>query len=65
MQKKNPKLAEIANKSGLCPSYVWRILNGERMPRIRTFKRIADALGVTMDTLYKRLRHFYEKDEEK
>ena len=64
MTTKNPKLKEIADKSGLSQTYVYRILKGERAPRgVYSFKRIADALGVTMDTLYRRLKHFYEKEK--
>ena len=64
MPTKNPKLKEIADKSGLSISYLYRVLKtGERIPRVHTFKRIADALGVTMDTLYRRLKHFYEKEK--
>jgi transcriptional regulator with XRE-family HTH domain len=38
------------------PSNVSRILSGQRIPHLRTFKRLADYLGVDLDKLYQLLK---------
>ncbi len=56
-----PDMTHIAKKSKISVSYISRVFSGERIPRVHYFKRIADAMGLSMDDLYKKLKHFYEK----
>ncbi|MHA1951819.1 MAG: helix-turn-helix domain-containing protein [Candidatus Thorarchaeota archaeon] len=58
--KPNKSLSEISEKSGMSVSYISRILKGERIPRVHNFKKIADALKMSMDLLYKKLERFYK-----
>jgi transcriptional regulator with XRE-family HTH domain len=58
--KDKPDLTPIATKSGLSLSYISRVFSGDRIPRVHYFKKIADAMGLSMDTLYYKLKDFYE-----
>lgn len=42
-------LTEVGERSGMAYSAVARLERGEREPTWATFKRIADALGLTLD----------------
>lgn len=55
----NTSKVEIATIADMSVSYVTRVLNGQRIPRVHYFKRIADALGVSMDNLYDHLKEYY------
>lgn len=64
MKKTNVKPAsltikEISTRTGLSISYISRCLRGERQPRLHNAKLLADALGLTLDDLYKKLKGFY------
>lgn len=44
-----------ARKSGLTHGYVSRVMRGLKDPRFSTARRIADARGITLDTLAKEI----------
>lgn len=44
---------DIARALGLNVSNVHRILHGQRTPHLRTFKRLADYLKISLDELYR------------
>ena len=56
---------EIAKIAKVSRSYVCKVLNGLRIPRLHKAKSIADALGISLDTLYFRLKVYYEEEENK
>ena len=56
-------LTQIAKDTGISVSYISRVFSGERIPRVHYFKRIADAMGLTLDQLYAKLKHFYERSK--
>jgi transcriptional regulator with XRE-family HTH domain len=58
-----PELTPIAEQTGLSVSYISRVFNGERIPRVHYFKKIADAMSISMDALYEKLKRFYEKKD--
>ena len=43
--------AELAEKAELAQVHISRYESGERLPNIATARRIADVLGVTVDSL--------------
>jgi transcriptional regulator with XRE-family HTH domain len=53
MEKKfqNLKLEPIAKRVGVSPSHVHYILTGKRNPTLPVAKRLASAIGVTLDQL--------------
>ena len=50
----------VAEKTGLSAGYISKVFSGKRIPRVHNFKRIADALRLTMEDLYNHLKKFYE-----
>lgn len=52
IKDKNIKVHDLAKKSGVHHSVIYRILKGDnKNPGIYTIKKIADTLGVTIDSL--------------
>ena len=47
---------ELARRSGLHPSYISRMLKGERRPSSDALERMAQALNVSMEALQSELR---------
>ena len=47
---------QLAEKSGLTPLTIGFVEQGRRWPRIITLHKIADALGVQVEELFKELR---------
>ena len=45
--------SELARKCILPPTTIWNIENGKRKPGLKSILRIADALGVCLDSLVK------------
>lgn len=45
--------SELAEKSGISRTSISRFLNEKMCPKISTLKKIADALGVTVDFILK------------
>ena len=42
---------ELAERVGIAPASVSRYATGKRLPRIETVRRIADALGISVEAL--------------
>lgn len=52
IKEKSISVHELANKSGVHHSGIYRILNDEnKNPGIYTVKKIADTLGINIDSL--------------
>lgn len=51
-REKGLKLAEVALRSGMNPTYLSRIISGEITPTVATARRIAEALGVSIDEVF-------------
>ena len=50
-QEKRWRQEELARKTSLSISYIGMLERGEKLPKLSTFVRIANALGVTADEL--------------
>lgn len=46
------KLAEVAERAGMKPNYLSRIISGSVTPTVVTARRIASALGVSIDEVF-------------
>ena len=46
---------EVAKKTGMDVSMVSRFLNGRRVPNAHQLKKMAEALGMSLDELYQML----------
>jgi len=57
---RNTPITDIAARAGCSVAYVSRVLRGERIPRIHYFVAIANALGVSLDSLWEFLKPHYE-----
>lgn len=44
-------LAELSRRSGVSYNYLWEIEHNRKQPTLPVVKRIADALGVTLNDL--------------
>ena len=42
---------ELAERVGIAPASVSRYMSGKRLPRIETVRKIADALGISVEVL--------------
>ena len=54
-QEKGLSQEELADKAGLHRTYISQIERGLKSPSLRSLDQIADALGVSLSTLVKRL----------
>jgi transcriptional regulator with XRE-family HTH domain len=45
--------SDIARKTGLHLSAISRFLSGDRIPNFKQAKMVADAMGVSLDELYR------------
>lgn len=54
-EEREMTIAELARRSGMARSYLWRLEGGEIMPTLRTMARIALALQLPMTDLVGRL----------
>ena len=45
----------LAEEAGMHRTYMWGIEQGTRNPSLRHLTRLADALGVTLESLFERL----------
>ena len=45
--------SDLARRTGINVSTISRIINGKRVPDFKQAKKIADALEMPLDTLYK------------
>lgn len=52
LEEQERSAAWLARKTGMSPSYVTRILNGERRPSPEFQRRASDALGVPAEQLF-------------
>ncbi len=53
MFEKNITQRELAKVCGVSPPLISQFISGKRVPKLETFKIMADYLGVTMDELLK------------
>ena len=58
------KQREIADKTGLLQPHISKYLNGIMVPTYPNAKKIADALGITVDTLYTQIIQKREKNQQ-
>lgn len=58
------KQREIADKTGLLQPHISKYLNGIMIPTYPNAKKIADALGITVDTLYSNIIAKREKNQQ-
>lgn len=49
------KQREIADKTGLLQPHISKYLNGIMVPTYPNAKKMADAMGITVDTLYSQI----------
>ena len=49
---KGLKLAEVAERAGMQPNYLSRIISGSITPTVATAARLAAALGVSIDEVF-------------
>ena len=45
----------LADEAGMHRTYMWGIEQGTRNPSLRHLTRLADALGVTLESLFEKL----------
>ena len=55
-QPVNANRSLLSRTSGMDRRHVARILSGQEVPMLPTAKRIADAMGISLDELYKQLK---------
>jgi transcriptional regulator with XRE-family HTH domain len=48
-------LADIAKRTGICRSHLFRIMDGSRIPSLPVAWKLAGALKISLDELYSRL----------
>ena len=58
------KQREIADKTGLLQPHISKYLNGIMVPTYPNAKKIADALGITVDTLYTQIIQKRENNQQ-
>ena len=51
IEKKGMTKKEVADAAGINRQFLWEVLRGEHVINFAGMKKIADALGVTMDSL--------------
>lgn len=54
LESQERSLSWLARKTGKSPSYVVRVINGERRPSDEFKQRAAEALGVPIELLFPR-----------
>lgn len=50
--KRHKSVAQFAEETGLCRSYIYRIMRGQRRGRALTQQKIADALELPVEFLF-------------
>jgi transcriptional regulator with XRE-family HTH domain len=61
----NRTRTDLAAAAGLKLSHVSRILKGSRTPNVKSFRKIAEALNLSMDALYDRMYVYGAKKSRK
>jgi transcriptional regulator with XRE-family HTH domain len=54
--KNRPGILELARITGISPSHVSKVFGGTRRPSLNTAALLAEAAGITLDTLYVELK---------
>jgi transcriptional regulator with XRE-family HTH domain len=53
IEKKNLKIIDILDQTGLSKSYFYDVLNGTSVPSLINARKIAEALGTTITNIFK------------
>ncbi len=62
--KPDKALTQIAWETGLSLSYISRVFNGKRIPRLHYAKLLANSLGISLDELWEMLEEHYRSEFE-